>query len=473
MRTPSKHGSRPALAAAAFCAAVLCGGAVSALEEAAPPPAAPPAAVAPRPRPPVRVGTLSNGLRLLCRANDASEMVSIVCMVRAGIPDERDDQSGLAALTAEALVRGTTTHTDRGFQEMLLAAGGNIRAAPAFDFTEITLVTNKDLFERALKVLGDVVSHPRFSAEDVTAAKETLKRRITGQQQDMISGAYQALLGQLYSRSPYGRPANGDPEVIDRLRPEDVRRFWDANYVQNRITVAVVGDVDASKALTLALKAFQDVPFRPGSVTPAPPPEQLRRPRVEFVRGAEPRAQIMVGFLTPPATRANFPVYAVLDAVVGGGKRARLFRNIREGKSLGYELGSFYQPLMYQSHLTGYVVTDQYRKVPRGEGVESLIDKVKELLIEQYRQLAAAGPTDQEIARARAYVMGRYALQRQERTRDQAKWLAWNSAMRLGTDFDEYFAAKVPAVTKEQVQAAAKECFNSYALVVTVPQDQQ
>ncbi len=69
-------------------------------------------------------------------------------------------------------------------------------------------------------------------------------------------------------------------------------------------------------------------------------------------------------------------------------------------------------------------------------------------------------------------MVGRYALQRQERTRDQAKWLAWNVAMGLGTDFDQYFAGKVPTVTKEQIQAAAKETLNNYALVVTMAGEQ-
>jgi len=101
---------------------------------------------------------------------------------------------------------------------------------------------------------------------------------------------------------------------------------------------------------------------------------------------------------------------------------------------------------------------------------EGVMEQVKGLLLEQYRQLAVAGPTDQELARARAYVVGRYAL-RGERVRDQAKWLAWNLSMGLGADFNEYFAARVPAVTKEQIQAAAKRMVNQYALVVTMPEE--
>src|SRR4051794_3231966 len=76
-------------------------------------------------RPPVVRATLSNGLRLLCRANDSSEIVSVVCLVRAGLPDESDEQAGLAALTAESLLKGTTTHPGASFAASVASAGGN------------------------------------------------------------------------------------------------------------------------------------------------------------------------------------------------------------------------------------------------------------------------------------------------------------------------------------------------------------
>jgi len=422
----------------------------------------------PRPRTPVRVATLSNGLHLLCRPNNASEIVSIVCMVRAGLPDEREEQAGLAALTAETLLRGTTNHLGANFNTALARAGGNLKTTPGFDFTEVSAVTSREQFEAALKLVGDVVSRPRLAPEDVNEAREALKRRAETVNQDFTGASYQTLTTLLYPRTPYGRAIDGYPQALDRLTAGDVQRFWKENYVQNRMWVAIVGDVDAEKAIALAQKAFADVPHRQNAVTATPGSEALGRARVEMIQRSGPAAQIMAGFLAPPTTRANYPVYALLDSIVGGGKRARLFANIREKRNMGYELGSFYQPLLFRSHMIAYVVTPQYRKNPRTEQPESVLELVKQALLEQFSNLAVSGPTDQEMARAKAYVVGRYAL-RQERSRDQAKWLAWNEAMGLGRDFDEVFPSLVQAVTKEQIQQAAKSSLSNYALVMTVP----
>lgn len=429
--------------------------------------AAAPAPAGPR-RTPVRVGTLSNGLKLSCRTNDSSELVAVVCLVRAGLAEEQENQAGLAALTAETIIKGTTRHSAKGFNEAIIQAGGDLRSMPGFDLTEISAVCGKDQFEKALKLVADVVSHPSITDEQVNAAREQLKQRTARFQEDFTGASYQTLVAQLHRKTPYGRPINGYTTTLDNLKAADVRRFWQENYVQNRMVVAVVGDVDSTRALSLAQKVFQDVPWKPNNVLATPPREVITRPRVEVIQRPGPAAQLMVGYLAPGVTRDNYPVYAVLDAIIGGGKRGRLFSNIREKHSLGYQLGSFYQPLLHQSHLVGYVVTPPFRRNPRTEQPEAVVDLVKTHLLEQLRGVAATGPTDAEIVRARNYLLGRYAL-RQERTRDQAKWLAWNVAMNLGPNFDEQFNARVPAVTKEQVQAAAKAIVDQYAMVITLP----
>jgi zinc protease len=425
-------------------------------------------ATAARKRPPLSVATLSNGLRLFCRKNDASEITSVVCLVQAGLPDEREQQAGIAALTAEALLKGTTTHPGRTFIQQVTNAGGNIRAVPGFDFTEISVVTGRDQFDDALKLIADVVTNPRFSPEDVNEAKEAIRQRIIRFQDDFTGASYQSLTTQLYPNTAYGRPVNGYLETLGKLTADDVRAFWKGNYTQSRMWVAIVGDVNADRAMGLAQKAFQGVPMGPRPLS-APMAQMLGRPRVEWIQRPGPAAQLMAGFLAPRATKDNYAVHALIDAIVGGGKRARLFTNIREKHDLGYQLGSFYQPLRHQSHLVGYVVTPPFIQDPKTGQAKSPVDEIKGHLLEQYRALSVAGPTDQELARARAYVVGRYAL-RQERTRDQAKWLAWNDAMGLGTDFDELFPARVQAVTKEQIVAAAKKLVDEYALVVTVPE---
>src|SRR5262249_12258285 len=191
------------------------------------------------------------------------------------------------------------------------------------------------------------------------------------------------------------------------------------------------------------------------TLPPAPVvvPETLSAPRVRLVQRAGSNLQVMVGFLVPPATPDNYAVMMLLDAILGGGKRARLFSNLRQKYEIGYELGSFYQGLRFQSHIVGYVVTSPVRRNPQTGATEPVTDFAREHLVEQFRDLAEKGPTDHELARAKNYLVGHYALQH-ERNADQAQRLVWTDAMRLGIDFDQDLAAKISGVTKEQIQQA-------------------
>lgn len=419
-------------------------------------------------RSPVLRASLSNGLRLLTRHNDSSEIVAITCLIQVGLPDEKPSQAGLAALTAEALLQGTTVHKGPSFAAQVARIARSVTSSPDADFTEITMVTRRDRFEPALKLLAELLSRPEFSEKGIAAARANLGARRRLADQSFTSASFQALADNLYPRSPYGRPILGYPRTLARLTAADVRAFWQRNYVQNRMVLAIVGDVGARRAMRLAQKGFASLPFKPGARTPRPRIEPLLAPRLEIIQRGETAGQVLAGFLAPGVTPENYPVYAVMEAIIGGGKGARMFRNIREKKGMGYELGSFYQPLRYQSYLGGYVLTPVVRRSLETGLEEGIVDSVKQALLAEFRGLTVDGPTDQELARAKAYVIGRTLL-RQERNRDQARWLAWSHALGLGVERSRDLSQKVNAVTKEQISAAAKSSLRNYALVVTMP----
>jgi zinc protease len=460
---PSAVGRRPSafcLLPSAFCLLFLATGLSSAA-----PPAAPPA---PRVRPIIG----PNGLRLLVKPNHSSEIVAITCLVRVGLPEEPEEHAGIAALLAETILRGTQTHPPALIAQAMASAGGTLRASAKFDFTELSMVTSRERLDDAIRMLGEVLREPSLDQESIDAVRELLIQRGQALDDDFAGSSSQTLLGELYRASPYGRPIYGYPSTLKAITRRDLERFYKRYYVQSNMHVAVVGDIDVNQASDAVLKTFGNLPQVPAPPRRVVAPEVLPAPRVRLAQKPGENLQVMVGFLVPPTSPANYPVLMVLDALLGGGKRARLFSNIREKHQIGYVLGSYYQPLRLQSHLVGYVITSPYRRNAVTGDTEPVADFARERLLEQFRDLAEKGPAEEEVARAKNYVIGRYALLH-ERNLDQAHWLAWSDAMRLGVEFDQELGSKISAVTKEQIQQAAKEHFKNYALVVTMPDSEE
>jgi zinc protease len=433
---------------------------------------------APTPRPapvgdgrlPVRRIVEPNGLKLLVKQNTSSEIVAIQCLVRAGVVEEAESSAGIAALLAETCLRGTKGHPGALMNQAVAAAGGGLSLASRPDYSEFSLVTSRERFMPALKLMAEIVGEPALTAENLESARNALKQRQEALDDDFDTASYQTLLGELYRSGPYGRPAFGYPSTLGEITLRDVQRFHQRYYVPSNITVAVVGDIDPAAATEAARKAFGALEFRPRPAVAAPAAETITKPRVQLVQKAGANAQVMVGFLVPRTTPQNYPVYRILNAIVGEGKRSRLFQELREKHNFGYDLGSFYQPMLYQSHLVGFVVTAPFRPNPRTGAPEPTVDTARGRLLQQFQTLAEEGPTDAEIARAKNFLIGRHALEH-ERNSGQAHWLAWSELMGLGYQFDQEFAARISAVTKEQVQQASKETFRQHALVVTLPKE--
>jgi len=412
----------------------------------------------------VRRVTLANGLRILCKANTASEIVAIVCQVRAGLPEEPDDRGGVAAMTAEAMLRGTTSRNRQALAQAIVAAGGEVRAQPGFDFTEVSAVTDRARWESAAKLLADILANPSFEADQLEDVRNTVKRRGASFEDDFTGGSYQEMMGQLYPDGPYGRPIFGTAATLARVTLPDLRRFWEDNYTPSRMTVAIVGDLDASAAIRAAERAFETIPARTAARLKAVPADHLQRTRVDLIQKQGAVGQVMAGCLAPPVTASNYPVMSVLEAALGGGKRSRIGARIREQHGIGYASGSTYQPLLGESHLVAFLMFP----VPPADRAAPMLEQPKHLLVQQLEDLATAGLTDAEVARARAFAIGEHAL-RHERNRDQAKWISWSEAAGLGVSMDQEFASHVAGVTKEQIHDAAKQLFKNYALVITLP----
>src|SRR5205823_14375984 len=96
------------------------------------------------PPPDVLKSVVPNGLRLLAKPNPSSDIVAIDCLIRVGLRDEPEESAGIAALLAEAMVRGTERHHPDQMADAIGAVGGTLEVTPGFDFTELTLATTRD-----------------------------------------------------------------------------------------------------------------------------------------------------------------------------------------------------------------------------------------------------------------------------------------------------------------------------------------
>ncbi len=401
--------------------------------------------------------TLANDLRVVLKPNWSTDVVAIELLLDVSAEDETQGQEGIRYLVQRLLLRGTTRESGVAMGRRLAAVGGVVDATIGLDYVEIYALVPADGFEVALDLLAQAVRRPAFSPEEVESQKERAAEMATAARQEPFQETYYAFRECLYRSHPYGALTLGSPGSLAGISRDDIAAFHRTHYGANRAALAICGGVGQVRAMRAVRRNFGD--------WAATAPRQRRRrtaPRLKVsevtARGRHlGRAHVIMGFPAPAVGEPGYYTMQVIDTILGGGATARLPRKLREELGMVYTVSSFYPTLAHQSHMGIYAVTEQEH-----------IGRVKSAVVELLTALTREEVPEEELARAKTYLLGSYALSHQ-RMRDQAYALAWYEILGMGVEFEERYREGVESVTAEQVLEAAGSFFRRFVLSVTMP----
>ncbi len=415
--------------------------------------------------------TLENGLTVIVKPERNTGLVAIVAAVRVGAAQESFQIAGIGNFVAQLLLAGTRLSSAEEVAALADEVGGNISVQWHPDFTEIRAVTTSALFNRAMNLIGEVLTEANFESKWVEQVRTDLLRRINEQESNPFEKAYNELRTLLYQDSGYKRRTIGSERTIRLATPEDLMKFYRTYYVPNNIVISIVGDVTVEQAIDRVEKAFAGVPPGRLPASRGMPDETLERSTYRASEVDLRVAYLMIGWHAPAVTSPDYAAVTVAANALGAGKGSIMFRELRQKRGMGYDLGTIYPRFKYQSHVVAYVITDPYKLVlPNLKGAP-VLDEVKAVLLEQVEELKKRPLSEKELQRAKGYTIGIYALSQQHLI-DRAFQLAWLEAIGAGYEMYRSFISNVEKVTAEDVQRVARKYFTNYAAVVLIPKSQ-
>ena len=141
----------------------------------------------------------------------------------------------------------------------------------------------------------------------------------------------EAFLETAFPGHPYGRPVIGSEQDIRNLTRKDVSDFFTTFYTPNRITAAIVGDVDPAEVKRLAETYFGRYQTRSRApdvvaITPVQSSSQT------VTLNLQTQPWYFAGYQRPASTDPDDATYQIMAAVLSGGRTSRLYRNLVEQK---------------------------------------------------------------------------------------------------------------------------------------------
>lgn len=391
----------------------------------------------------VRKEVLGNGLTLLVQPDRSAPVVAVVTHVKAGFFDEPDRWTGISHVLEHMFFKGTPRRGVGAIARETKSAGGYLNASTTYDHTTYFTVLPASGLATALDIQSDALRNSMIDADELARELQVIIQEAKRKLDTPSAVAYETLHEVMFDRHRIRRWRIGHEDQLARLTRDDLWGYYRSRYVPERTIVAIVGDIDADRALALARAAYGDWPAAAGAVDRSPDEAEHREVRARTLRGDVSQAELVLGWRAVPPLHADSTALDLAAAVLGSGRGSWLYRSLREPGIVTWAAAHNYAP----TELGVFSVSGELRP----EQLEAAVAGVAETIA----RLTLTGPTEDDLERASTLVRARWA-RRLESMEGRASALASAEALEDVGLLDREYARLAEIDVSEVREVAAR-----------------
>ncbi|MBT3990907.1 MAG: insulinase family protein [Rhodospirillaceae bacterium] len=395
--------------------------------------------------------TLKNGMQVVVISNHRAPIVRHMVWYKVGAADEPRGKSGIAHFFEHLMFKKTTTLKSGEFSRIIAKNGGRDNAFTSHDYTGYHQSIAVDRLGIVMKLEADRMRGLILEDDQIEPERQVvLEERRSRTDNSPGAKLSEQMSAAMFINYPYHDPVIGWEHEIKALTKADLMKFYDQWYRPNNAILVVAGDITAAQLRPLAEKYYGSLP-RGADVkrerTIEPPHNAAIRVTLRDARVRQP--SIRRRYLAPSllyGERGHVYPLEVLAQVFGGGTTSTLYRSLVIKQKLAVSAGAFYDGDNRGPSTFGF-----YASPRPGVGIE----KLEAALDKEIAKLLDKGIDAKNVARA-INTMQSEAIYARDSIGGGARVIG--SALAAGhtiADVEEW-PERISAVTKEQIDAAAK-----------------
>ena len=383
----------------------------------------------------------------------AVPLITLNYAFHGGATQDDADKSGTGHFAADLLDEGAGDLDAKTFHERMENHAIELGFQVGRDYFHGSLRALNEHRDEAFGLLRLALSSPRFDSDAIERVREqelAILQRDTTNPNDLAGRRWWQTA---FPDHPYGRESKGTLESMPRIAANDLRNYVRRVFARNELKVSIVGDVDAKTAGALIDRAFGALPEK-NDLKPVPNATPRGLGRRIVIDVDVPQAVVTFGGPGIARNDPDFMAAYIVNHILGGGTfSSRLYREVREKRGLAYGVSDSLVWFRSAAVLLGGTAT----RADRTADALSVIEN-------EIKRMAADGPTPDELAAAKSFLKGSYALSL-DTSGKIAVQLTQIQIDNLGIDYIQRRSALIDAVTIEDAKRVARRLYGAGMLV--------
>lgn len=406
--------------------------------------------------------TLANGLRVVLNADNAIPVVSVAVYYNVGSRNEREGRTGFAHLFEHMMFQGSENVPKAGHFQHIMKAGGTMNGTTSSERTNYFETLPANQLPLALWLESDRMRSLAVTQENLDNQREAVKEEKRLRYDNQPYGQIFDLINEMiYKNFANSHSTIGSMEHLDDATVEDVQEFFRIYYAPNNAVLTLSGAFEIETAKELIETYFGDI-----SSQPLPPeldvsePTEVAATYKEWQDNLAPFPAFLIGWKIPKRRSPEFNALYLAGKILYDGESSRLYQKLVKGEESVIQLFGF---------------TDE-RRGPSSIFVGAIpkpdkdLSKIRETIMQEIHDLAAHGPTTEEMEKIENQLVNDAVRMRQSsmsRAQQIAEFALYDGDPTLvNSDLDELLAVKA-----EQIRHAVGVYLNTdnRALLDVVP----
>lgn len=294
---------------------------------------------------------LSNGIRVLTDRRSYAKAVTVSVFVGVGSRYEDESSHGFSHFIEHMVFKGTQRRSSLDIANETDLIGAQLNAYTTKEYTCFYIRLLPEFDVRGIGILGDIVSDPVFSPQELATERGVVLEEISMYNDDPEDLAGDGIFQAAWAPHSLGRNIVGTAQSVGGVNSDNLRVFYEKFYRPENIVIAVSGNFDENRiheALEKSFLPLKKIGFEKIRLTP---PVFNAGNTVTFSRKTE-QLQLCAAYPGVQIGSKQAAAMSLFNSAAGGAASSRLFRRLREELGLAYSIYSY-----FTNHLGGGIFT--------------------------------------------------------------------------------------------------------------------